>query len=438
MAFSQNTAADTDTLMGDISTFLQANGYTLIRSREEVCNGLSVLTVTLQCPDGTYITFMSTNTYERPWPSVGILDNDYILHPWLGDPTARDAFEGRYLNTFFGEDLSSFGKPFLGAIRHITYDVTKNWYDQPDCKRLHRDDIGGYYGDTENKNIYSCIVSGANVNYFLYRNTNPECVHIVTEYESGKYSHMTIGNLEKSHNYVGGEYIQGSVGGIDARNGYMGYLPWSIIELEASEDVRRTYGAMRCEGNGNAFYTAETTDSMKGWGRCLHITGIHVSADSFGIPLEWNGANIDNVYTHDLSRYTLGIPLAQGVATDWNTSEDQRHLDGNNWLGSTFDSRTGQPAPIALTGWCEHEVAGAVYLGSWVHVGVIMMSGFSGKEEFTLGGNTYQVFPLNNLNALGTDGVATTTPPDLPFVKNLTRDPEYNLYNLGLAIRKVV
>lgn len=438
MAFLQTTATDTDDLMSAITTFMASNGYTHIRTQNETLGlATTVKTTTMQCPDNTYITFMSTNTIARPFPSEDGQWENYYQTPFLDegetnhdkDFPALNAQLGRYIASLdWAGDVTLNERPWLGAIRHLTYDNTKDWWEQPDAKAFWLDDDDDGLGFSAN--MYSAIVAGDSIpNVFIFINTSPDCIHIVTEYKAKYYSHMTIGNLEKSHNYVGGQYIVGSCNCLDSQADYMGYMPMAIGRTRAVKPASLCFGGVYCEGDGSDFYTAETIYGMKGWGRVWNTTGIHVARTN---TVNVNISSVDDTYdpydTYDLNR---GLPTLPAVT---NSSV------GDNPIGSTFDKITGQMAPVPLTAWCEHETTGAVYLGSWEHVAVVSMGTLSGKEEVVIGGETYQVFPLSTLKANGDDNMhrdggsydGGTTFYDInPY-------PDAHLFGLGLAVRKVV
>lgn len=447
MAFYQSSATNPNDVVSQIATFLQSNGYTFVRTRTELINATNILTYTLQCPDGTYITFLSSDGIERPFhPETESVLDYYRSDAWIGtsgtsNRPCKDAFNGRWITEWDGEDLSSYARPWVGCIRHLTYDVTKNWVDQPDAKRVYKSTGGAYYDDPESVNSYSALVVGYTTpNLYIFVNTNPDCVHIVTEYEDNKYSHMTIGNLEKSHSYVGGQYIVGSCQTVDGRNDYTGYLPYCLEDKDGVYALQRFAGGVYCEGDGTSWYTGDNYEAMKGWGRVIFTTGCHVAEGSGNDIIDWSATALDFIASTDgYATNTLGLPLAQGLSTPWYDGTTAWLNGGNSILGSTFDLQTGQAAPIPLSSWCEHEVAGAVYLGSWVHVGLIQMSAFRGKEEFVLGGDTYQVFPLNHIPEGSNDHMGKfRVNPDGAFEHNVTKTPECGLYMLGLAIRKTV
>lgn len=449
MAFLQTNATNTDDLMNTITAFMASNGYTLVRTQTETVNTKSVKTVTMQCPDNTYITFMSTNTMDRPYPATSGQWEDYYQTPFTDegytghkrDYPALNAFHGRYVQglntpTVAPTDTAQYERPWLGAIRHITYDASKDWHQQPDAKRLYQNAVDGYYG-AGNANTYSAIVAGDNVpNVFIFINTNPDCIHIVTEYKAAHFSHMTIGNLDKSHNFVGGEYIVGSCNSVDSQADYFGYLPLNIGTTRCIQKAPWFFGGVRCEGNGTAWYNGEDEYAMKGWGRVWMTTGVHVARDNDDPMCDIN--QVDKyIRPNHVSDYVRGLPCVQGLTGNLDT---EGVATGNrSWIGSTFDKVTGQAAPIPLTSWCEHETTGAVYLGSWSHVGVVHMGSLGGKEELVIGGDTYQVFPMNTLKPNGNDGMSRDGVAWTSSTYNeINPRPDGHMFGLGLVIRKTV
>ncbi|MGI4991071.1 hypothetical protein ACRXCV_00445 (plasmid) [Halobacteriovorax sp. GFR7] len=438
MAYLNTSATDTDDLMNAITTFMAANGYTHIRTQTETLNLVSMQTTTMQCPDNTYVTFISTNTSARPYPSIDGTAGGYYDTPFINegrinhnaDWPSKNAKDGRFifqLSNYAG-DVTLNERPWLGAIRHLTYDVNKDWWEQPDAKAFWLDDDND--GNGFSANMYSAIVAGDDVpNVYIFINTNPDCVHIVTEYKPKHYSHMTIGNLAKSHTYVGGQYIVGSCNCLDSQADYFGYLPLCTGYTRAVVPASLCFGGVYCEGDGGVFYTGETILGMKGWGRVWQTTGIHVARTS---AVDVNISTVDGEYDSQVMRSELlGLPTLPAMT---------HSFIGDNPTGSTFDKVTGQMAPVPLTAWCEHETTGAVYLGSWEHVAVTTMGSLAGKEEIVIGSETYMVFPLSTLKANGTDNMHRDgiDYSGGSVFADMNPYPDAHLFGLGLAIRKVV
>lgn len=446
MAFYTSSALDTLDMMNQVVSFLTSNGYTLIHTKDT--DNLSPTPVTCRevClqnnASGWYITFLTTNTNEEN-PLYGDSASQYYQSFYGTGNTSdeRNMYVGRARSlqgaTIADED------PYMGVMMHNSYTPSIPWYQQPDAKKMYK------YVNISNVadfNTYSAMAGNDSgiPTFWIFLNSNPHCVHIVAEYQLGYYSHMTIGELEKSHTYVGGQYVVGSarpVWGDHCYDGYLGlgFMPES--SAEASYDFCKLYSsAMYCEGDGDDYYVGDDAAAMAGWGRCVQVTGINNPYSWYEYWVEPNNhyqmtPNNRNGYASAHSQYNWFCPMANGYQHSYNSSTNaaERNAGGYNALACTYDPTTGQAAPIPLTGWCEHKGGGSVYLGSYVHVAVIQMSVYSGKEEFTLGGETYQVFPLSALLPDSFDN----SPAYGIGGRDRTRK-EANNYQLGLAIRKVI
>lgn len=186
---------------------------------------------------------------------------------------------------------------------------------------------------------------------------DPMYIHVVVEVSSGVFRHFGFGTIEKVNDWVGGEYAYGhlwgqSVSQIDNPASTSGHT----LMLDAITTQNADCATMHIEG-------VDTMTGSQKWGVFTSATLGVDDAGEARVRLLGGGRNglylyqMRHIHNSNLNAYVPIIPIPV-VYVDTTPSPDT---------------------------WC--------WLGQMSNVGVVNMHNMSAGDEFTLGGETWKVFP---------------------------------------------
>lgn len=344
MAYSTGSASSITALIDAIRVFAVANGWT-------------------QADDGTYnFTFTGSETQTSPGP-IASASGDQSLQQSSGTVTAKRSVlsKGGVYWQIFGYLATGYKNQVLGTNAYIECWCSDN-----------------YASGTNNAHTFTHLVKSGYLGalsqtfatYHLFTNSTGDYIHVVIEETAGQFRHFSIGNVKKYGTWTGGQYVQAS------------HWAEHTFPSDFSSAMRLPFGA---SGQEYAF--------------------------SFDKPANVHRADIDTLtgnWVYLTTTTSSPTPGRFGPASYSNNALDRRGNGGGGAVGTNNDlggalfydqspmgwNGLAPLLPLYVTCTRNGSVNNWSMLGEFMDVRYMNMSNFAPGDEFTIGSDTWKVFPI--------------------------------------------
>lgn len=203
--------------------------------------------------------------------------------------------------------------------------------------------------------------------YFFFADTTPDYIHGVVEFATGIYRHFSFGTIEKAGSWTGGEYCTAASWDTAAKSSLTDFRHYWLFDMLHTSDP----------------YEAAT----------IHIEGMPNEGGSSKWGVAWTGSEA----TTGLDGDGNARVRIQGHFRDGYL------MNAVGWLRANPNNGFVPMFPIHLYYWDDNPAPDQImFLGTVPDMRGINIHYLEPEEEFTIGSETWKIFPWTQKSSTGT------------------------------------